>query len=154
MAYAPRRRRPLRTLLIIAVVAVLPCCGGVAAVVTWALTGNRIDTFGKVDFSNALSIPPLAQSTVDEQGRRVFTLTAQEGVHDFGSGRKSPAWGFNGTYLGPTLRATAGEKVAVNVKNTFGQTTTVHWHGIICLPSWTAARTSRLPRARPGHRTG
>lgn len=106
------------------------CCGGAAAVVTWVLTGNRIDTFGKVDFSNALAIPTLAKSTVDSQGRRVFTLTAQDGIHDFGSGRISPAWGFDGAYLGPTLRATAGEQVVVNVKNTLGLTTTVHWHGM------------------------
>jgi blue copper oxidase len=120
IAYAPKRRRPLRTFLIIAVVAVLVCCGGAAAVVTWVLTGNRIDTFGKVDFSNALAIPPLAKSTVDSQGRRVFTLTAQDGIHDFGSGRISPAWGFDGAYLGPTLRATAGEQVVVNVKTPLG----------------------------------
>ncbi|MEV0453839.1 multicopper oxidase family protein [Catellatospora methionotrophica] len=97
---------------------------------TWVLTGNRIDTVGKVDFTNKLTIPPLATSTVDAQGRRVFDLTAQEGIHDFGSGRVSPAWGFNGSYLGPTLRAKAGEQVVVNVKNTLSQQTTVHWHGM------------------------
>jgi FtsP/CotA-like multicopper oxidase with cupredoxin domain len=60
----------------------------------------------------------------------VFDLTAAEGSHDFGQGRPTPTWGFNGDYLGPTLRAARGEEVVVNVHNRLSEDTTVHWHGM------------------------
>jgi len=74
--------------------------------------------------------PPLAPSHLDAQGRRVFELTAKSGRHDFGSGHAADTWGFDGDYLGPTLRAAKGEQVLVNVHNSLGETTTVHWHGM------------------------
>jgi FtsP/CotA-like multicopper oxidase with cupredoxin domain len=76
-----------------------------------------------------LPIPPLAASRVVD-GRRVFDLRATEGRHDFGAGKDATrTWGFNGGYLGPTLRARQGEQVQVNVTNGLGEVTTVHWHG-------------------------
>ncbi|WP_020521311.1 multicopper oxidase family protein [Catelliglobosispora koreensis] len=126
------KRSPWKKILIVALVLLLICCGGAVAFVTWLLTGNKIDTFGKVDFANQLAIPALAPSQVDAQGRRIFNLTAQAGQHTFGSGRggNGTTWGFNGDYLGPTLRAKAGEQVVVNVHNKLDETTTVHWHGM------------------------
>src|SRR6185503_5913086 len=38
--------------------------------------------------------------------------------------------GFNGTYLGPTIRARKGDRVQLNVTNTLGEVTTTHWHGM------------------------
>ncbi|WP_309066809.1 multicopper oxidase family protein [Microbacterium sp.] len=80
-------------------------------------------------FDTPLPIPPLADSTVVD-GVRVFSLTAQEGRTEFLDGRPTTTWGFNGDYLGPTLRAERGEKVAVEVRNRLDETTTVHWHGM------------------------
>jgi blue copper oxidase len=106
------------------------CCGGgaVAAVVAW----NRadLDTAGQVDFRNALTMPPLAESRVDGEGRRVFDLRAQEGQTDLGQGGPTRTWGFNGDHLGPTLRAKRGERVLVNVVNGLAEPTSVHWHGM------------------------
>jgi FtsP/CotA-like multicopper oxidase with cupredoxin domain len=45
-------------------------------------------------------------------------------------GIESDTWGFNGDYLGPTLRAEGGERVAINVHNDLGEPTTAHWHGM------------------------
>lgn len=100
------------------------------AVVTWLWQGSVTDTVGSVDFVNRLAIPPIAESHLDAQGRRVFELTASTGRHDFGSGRSATTWGFNGDYLGPTLRANRGEDVLVNVRNSLDEPTTVHWHGM------------------------
>jgi blue copper oxidase len=81
------------------------------------------------EFTNPLAIPPLAPSELDADGRRVFELTAAQGQHDFGAGR-TDTWGFNGDYLGPTLRVRRGDEVLVNVHNELDEETTVHWHGL------------------------
>lgn len=89
-----------------------------------------MNTIGKVAFDTPLAIPPLAASTVDAQGRRVFELTAQEGASSFVPGGKSRTMGYNGNYLGPTLVAERGEKVLVKLHNGLPVPTTVHWHGM------------------------
>ncbi len=92
--------------------------------------GRRTDTVGDVAFDHPLQIPPLAASHRDGDGRLVFDLTARTGSRTFRSGKSTPTWGFNGDYLGPTLRARRGEQVAINVHNALDETTTVHWHGM------------------------
>lgn len=125
----PRRSR-LRTVLLLLLATVLICCGGVVGVGTWLFTGGATDTFGKIEFVNRLAVPPLAPSEVDANGRRVFELEAGAGTHDFGSDRTAATWGFNGAYLGPTLRASQGEQVIVKVRNGLDEDTSVHWHGM------------------------
>ena len=39
-------------------------------------------------------------------------------------------WGFNGDYLGPTLRANLGDEVVARVSNRLAEATTLHWHGM------------------------
>jgi FtsP/CotA-like multicopper oxidase with cupredoxin domain len=108
----------------------------VAAVLTGVLLVGAgcgaVDTVDKVAFDRPLAIPPIAESRVDEQGRRVFDLRARPGISDFGpaAGGTTATWGFNGAYLGPTLRAKRGERVLVNVVNGLRETTSVHWHGM------------------------
>jgi FtsP/CotA-like multicopper oxidase with cupredoxin domain len=98
-----------------------------AVALVWA--GTTTDTTGQVEFDRPLAIPPLAGSRL-EDGRRVFDLRAAESTTDFGVGDgATTTWGYNGSYLGPTLRATRGERVQVNVTNDLGETTTTHWHG-------------------------
>ncbi len=89
-----------------------------------------VSTVGKVDFETPLAIPPLAPSTVDADGTRVFSLEAQAGTTEFAPGVPSDTWGFNGSYLGPTLVAKRGEHVRVDVANSLDVPTTVHWHGM------------------------
>jgi FtsP/CotA-like multicopper oxidase with cupredoxin domain len=90
----------------------------------------RIDTVGEVDFDRELAIPPLAESEVDDEGRRVFDLTLQKGHADLGRDEESATWGVNGSYLGPTLRARRGEEVLLNVTNDLDEESTLHWHGM------------------------
>ncbi|MFI6316472.1 multicopper oxidase family protein [Nonomuraea sp. NPDC050556] len=101
-----------------------------AATGGWLWAGADTSTAGKVSFVNRLAIPPLAASRRDAAGRRVFDLRAQRGKSSFLPGPATPTWGFNGDYLGPTLRAVRGESVLVNVTNALGEETTVHWHGM------------------------
>ena len=81
------------------------------------------------EFANPLAIPPLAPSTVQE-GVRTFHLTAQRGTTEFPGIGEAETWGFDGSFLGPTLRASRGERVAVEVGNALDQPTSVHWHGM------------------------
>lgn len=119
----------LRRVLLIATSVVLLTCGACVGLGTWLWERSAISTAGKVDFIHPLPIPPLAKSTVDSSGTRVFDLRAEKGTHDFGTGPVA-TWGFNGAYLGPTLRASRGERVQVNVHNALDEATTVHWHGM------------------------
>ncbi|MFK4728446.1 multicopper oxidase domain-containing protein [Agromyces mediolanus] len=94
------------------------------------VTPGPVSTLDRIDFDRPLVIPPLAESTVDADGIRVFSLTAQAGATEFEPGVPSETWGFNGAYLGPTLVAERGERVRVEVRNALDEATTVHWHGM------------------------
>lgn len=91
---------------------------------------GSVSTVGKVEFDRPLAIPPLAEATVDADGTRVFTLDARAGETEFEPGEPSNTWGFNGSYLGPTIVAKRGEHVRVDVTNSLEEPTTVHWHGM------------------------
>jgi suppressor of ftsI len=130
----PPTRRPRRRagrLLGGALVVVLSLAGLSAGLLAFAWTTAAVDTAGEVDFTNRLPVPPLADWTVDDAGRRVFDLRLQAGRTDFGRGGPgADTWGVSGEYLGPTLRAERGEQVAVRVTNDLGEATTLHWHGM------------------------
>ncbi len=127
----PRRRRGRLPRLLVLVLSLTLAAGTVIAGATaWAWFDAGPDTTGEVDFDRELAIPPLAESTVDSYGRRVFELTARTGTSDLGADEPTSTWGFNGDYLGPTLRAERGEEVLVNVHNDLDEATTVHWHGM------------------------
>jgi len=117
-------RRLLYVLVSLAVVTV----AGLAALVL--VVSAPVSTVGDVPFDQRLAIPPLARPHVTADGTRVFDLTADEGTATLRPGEPTKTWGFNGPYLGPTLRAARGEKVRVNVHNALDETTTVHWHGM------------------------
>jgi blue copper oxidase len=124
-----RRFRPLRWLLWLFLLTLALAAASLAALV-WAWTSAPVSTVGQVQFTQPLHVPKLAESHVDRRGRRVFELTAREGTSTLLPGTTGETWGFNGSYLGPTLRAERGERVAVRVTNRLDEDTTVHWHGM------------------------
>lgn len=103
------------------------------ALLGWLLagcSGGGNGTIRAIDAFQPLPIPPLAESSIDTQGRRVFDLDLRETTTDFGEGEVAGTWGANGDYLAPTIRAERGETVMVNVANGTPETTTLHWHGM------------------------
>ncbi|GAB2861604.1 multicopper oxidase domain-containing protein [Streptomyces deserti] len=126
------RRRAFRwkRLLIVLGSAVTAVAVAVGALFTWLWTDAKVSTVGRERFDNALAIPPLAESSVDKDGTRVFDLRMQAGETEFRDGVKTPTWGFNGSYLGPTLRAKRGEQVRVRIRNGLDEASSVHWHGM------------------------
>ncbi|WP_235779780.1 multicopper oxidase family protein [Sinomonas notoginsengisoli] len=89
----------------------------------------------KTQFGARLPIPPLDEGALDD-GIRTFRLATQAGTHEFVPGQPAQTMGYNGAYLGPTLRATRGERVRVAIDNRLPDATTVHFHGMV-LPAAT-----------------
>ncbi|MGW1024993.1 multicopper oxidase family protein [Streptomyces sp. NPDC002577] len=75
-----------------------------------------------------LPVPPELNST-RLHGTSVFRLEMRSGTHEVLPGVASETRGFNGTFLGPTIRLRDGERVRMEVTNRIGEDTTVHWHG-------------------------
>ncbi|MDI6100272.1 multicopper oxidase domain-containing protein [Actinoplanes sp. NEAU-A12] len=83
------------------------------------------------NFSNRLRIPPPAEPVIDADGAKRFSLDLRAGRSEFLPGRITEnTWGVNGAYLGPTVRASRGDKVRMAVTNSLPETTTLHWHGM------------------------
>ncbi len=59
------------------------------------------------------------------------SLEVQVGNTEFFPGRTSKTLGYNGSYLGPTIRANRGDEVEIAVINALEEDTTVHWHGLL-----------------------
>ena len=59
-----------------------------------------------------------------------YSLNVQAGTSRFLPDRDTETLGINGNYLGPTLRFKRGDDVALHVKNTLSEITTLHWHGL------------------------
>ncbi len=89
-----------------------------------------ITNVGELDFVQPLKIPQLVEPTIEPDGTKNFTLTMQMGTTEFLPGKTADTFGINGTYLGPTIRASRGDKVSFNVVNQLGETSTLHWHGM------------------------
>ncbi len=76
-----------------------------------------------------LSIPPILEESGSEGRERVFDLTVQRGTREFATGTQSATLGYNGEYLGPTIRVRRNDNVRLRVRNHLDEATTVHWHG-------------------------
>ncbi|MCT9084040.1 multicopper oxidase family protein [Streptomyces fulvoviolaceus] len=75
-----------------------------------------------------LTIPDLLEGTTSD-GTTTFTLEAQTGTSEVISGVSSTTAGYNQSYLGPTMKWTNGDTVLLNITNSLGDDTTVHFHG-------------------------
>ncbi|WP_027109001.1 multicopper oxidase family protein [Lacticigenium naphthae] len=79
----------------------------------------------------ALPIPPLMEDTDPDPDKTEWDIVADEGTKEFISGAETDTMGYNGDYLGPTIRVERGQEVTANVKNQLdGEVTTMHWHGL------------------------
>jgi len=122
-------RRWARRLLLLGAAASLILVAALAVGV-WMYTQARVDTAGDVAFDQPLHIPPLLEPQTDSDGRAVFDLQLQQGTTELLPGIETATWGANGSHLGPTLRASRGDIVVINVANTLPEATTLHWHGM------------------------
>lgn len=105
--------------------------GAASVLLLWSFKASETSTIGQINFKNRLHIPKLLTPKIDQQGKKVFDLTFREGEMEFVEGKRTKTWGINAPYLAPTIRVARGDKVQMNVTNRTGETTTLHWHGMI-----------------------
>ncbi|MGW3648929.1 multicopper oxidase family protein [Streptomyces sp. NPDC000878] len=98
-----------------------------AATGTFALLTDG-NTFKASAADTALNIPDLLEGTTAD-GTTTFTLTAKTGTAEVISGVTSTTAGYNGPLLGPTMKWTNGSTVLLNITNSLGADTSVHFHG-------------------------
>jgi blue copper oxidase len=126
-----RRRRRLLVRVLVAVLSVgMLAVLGVAGLAGWVYSKADTSNLGKLDFDNQLKIPPLLEPRLDGAGTKIFDLRLEPGNSHFLPGKTTPTWGVNGAYLGPTPRASRGDRVRINVTNRLPEATTLHWHGM------------------------
>ncbi|SIQ19713.1 multicopper oxidase domain-containing protein [Maribacter ulvicola] len=77
--------------------------------------------------TNKLNIPHLLDS---RKISKEIELKIQYGNHQFFSGIKSNTMGFNGNYLGPTIKLYRGDSTKLKFTNDIEEPTTVHGHGL------------------------
>jgi FtsP/CotA-like multicopper oxidase with cupredoxin domain len=118
-------KRVVRWILIPVALGVVALAGTGCALYSRA----QVSTVGDLAFENELKIPPLLEPQ-EEDGRKIFDLTLQQGRAELLPGKPAETWGVNGAYLGPTLRAERGDRVELRVRNELPEVTTVHWHGM------------------------
>jgi FtsP/CotA-like multicopper oxidase with cupredoxin domain len=73
-----------------------------------------------------LPVPPLLDAAAGP-----LQLDAQPGLTRLAAGVPSATAGYNGSFLGPTLRLHSGRDAQVVVRNRLPEPTTVHWHGLL-----------------------
>lgn len=76
---------------------------------------------------NDLFIPPLIDSRVSGTS---ITLTMQEGETEFFDGVPSNTIGYNGSFLGPTIKTYEGDDITLTTVNNTGEPSTIHKHGL------------------------
>jgi blue copper oxidase len=123
-------RPEMKSVIRIALAAAGVLVTALIAVGIWIWSTGPQSNAGQLKFENELDIPPLAKSSTDEAGRKVFELKLQQGTAEFLPGKPTQTWGVNGPHLGPTLRAERGDTVQMWVTNGLPETTTLHWHGM------------------------
>ncbi|GAA2742193.1 multicopper oxidase family protein [Kitasatospora cinereorecta] len=107
----------------------LAALSGVAAA-CGSRSGERLEPPPGAVMSTPLFVPPLLAPPLDGDGARHFELAMQTGRTVILPGQQTPTWGFNGAFLGPTLRAGRGDVIRMTVRNGLPEASTVHWHGI------------------------
>ena len=88
-------------------------------------TNNRVQNRSP-NAQNPLQIPELLDSRTTPE----IELVMQHGAHEFYAGVQSETKGFNGDYLGPTIRLYRDTDASITFTNNIGEPTTVHGHGL------------------------
>ncbi|MFF5187100.1 multicopper oxidase family protein [Streptomyces sp. NPDC000345] len=106
----------------------LGAVGAAGATFSLLTGGHNSKAAAATEATGTLTVPDLLEGTASD-GTTTFTLTAKTGTGEVLSGVSSTTAGYNGTFLGPTMKWTKGDTVLMNITNSLGDDTTVHFHG-------------------------
>lgn len=79
---------------------------------------------------NELNIPPMLEPDHRDDNQVEYTVRAQKGKTEIFDGTETATYGYNGSFLGPTLRFEKGDQVKIRTINELDEATTFHWHGL------------------------
>ena len=82
-----------------------------------------------IPFARPLLIPAQLTGEPQPDGSRLYSMRMAAGRTSLVAARQTPTWGYNGSYLGPTLRVPRAMPVSIDIVNGIDQSTTTHWHG-------------------------
>lgn len=88
--------------------------------------------------------------TTDEDGVKVFEMTADEFMWDYGDGEPILSYGYNKQLPGPEIRVVEGDQVRIHFTNNLPVPTTVHWHGIDLVNAMDGVPGYTQPPVEPG----
>jgi FtsP/CotA-like multicopper oxidase with cupredoxin domain len=69
-------------------------------------------------------------TSTDGRRQREYFIWAEDTELEVAAGVKYPAWTYNGFMPGPTLRATAGDRLLIHFENRASKPHTIHFHGV------------------------
>ncbi|HLA41897.1 MAG TPA: multicopper oxidase domain-containing protein [Aggregatilineales bacterium] len=91
----------------------------------------QVDTFVENIGKDANFWRTPLEFTMSDDGFKEFEIVCQEVDWETEPGSVFPAFTYNGMVPGPEFRVTEGDKVRVKVKNEMGESTGIHFHGLI-----------------------
>lgn len=80
-------------------------------------------------FTVQMPVPAVLSPTSTDATTDYYTVTARAGTEQLQPGVNTPIIGYNGSYLGPTIKARKDRRVVVTHVNQLGEATAVHLHG-------------------------
>ena len=105
--------------------------GGAALMMPFARTAFAQDSSSPsfTPYSKLLPIPPVLEPARKTETTDFYEMTMKEGEAEILPGLKTPIWGYNGIFPGPTIEAFSGREVVVRHANGLSVPTSIHTHG-------------------------
>lgn len=110
-----------------------------AALVSGALllpTKRFLSTTAYATSAPPLTIPPLLENLDPTGDIAHFEMNVQTGLRTFLPGLSTETYGYNGDFLGPTIRVRDGQRFSAKIRNQLHEPTTLHWHGLHVPAQW------------------
>ena len=80
-------------------------------------------------FEVPLTVPPVLRPSFRLGTTEFYDITMRERAVEILPGTRTPIWGYNGNFPGPTIRTRRGRQVIVRQHNKLPEQTAVHLHG-------------------------
>ncbi|MEW2382201.1 multicopper oxidase family protein [Micromonospora sp. NPDC047707] len=80
-------------------------------------------------FTVPMPVPPVLRPTAVLGGMEVYDVAVRHTTTEIVPGLTTPVLGYNGRFVGPTIRARRGRPAVVRVRNEMHHATNVHLHG-------------------------